>query len=590
MAEVLPKLGRDIALEVKILKYEMVDNAPDASGLAKGLEALKARVSLAKSGQHVEYLLQVRRDGSTWTLRRRFQQVSLMHESLRRHVASLPELPAKSVVRQFSSDYLESRKNALAAYLLAERRDVLNAAAAQDFFGLLEREPSLQMRSRCDPFLAAEVQEVTFGITSFVTDPSRGLLLLGASDCNWVSKLDTKITNIKLPWEPSAPELPSSQMTLWKELAPGSQSYQVQFCCRFGPALSSVALVKGDGACALCGLSDGSVGVQKLSAPGGVSRGATLPLLKHTAAVSALAVDEKERWLFSASKDNAVKVYDLVRRGAAFLRGFAGQQMVQCETHAPTPVTTMLFDEAQRRLFTGLQSGVIIVWDTSILPLKVMCSIPDTTQALSRITGMDYEAGSGTLFSSGKDMLGVWKLKSASSGSWGRSVGSISAQNVCTGVAWAASSRELLVSLATGAIVAFALADGTAGPSYSWQAHEDEITHMQWDDAQRCLITASKDKKLRIWHFFAPGRPEPSPIATAVISTAPSLLPARRGAASQMEGVPVRQTPTVSPPSATPSYSYPASHGPVTVPVAAPVAAPGCQGDDSEDDLTGWDR
>ncbi|CAE7941896.1 AMY1A [Symbiodinium necroappetens] len=94
----IPKIGRDLSLHVSILKYEVVESGQEAQGIAKGLEVLKARVSLAKTGQHVEYILQVSMNSSSpWTLRRRFNDVAIMHEALRRRVPSLPELPSKSV-------------------------------------------------------------------------------------------------------------------------------------------------------------------------------------------------------------------------------------------------------------------------------------------------------------------------------------------------------------------------------------------------------------------------------------------------------------------------------------------------------------
>lgn len=581
-SEEIFQIGRDLTLEVTVLKYEVVDTAPAATGLAAGIEALKARVSLAKSGQHVEYVLQVRMNGSSpWSLRRRFQQISTMHQSLRRRVASLPELPAKSVVRQFSPEYLESRKNAIAAYLkeLAARRDILNCLEAQDFFGMSERDPGLRTRSLREPFHAAEVQECNFGINSFVHDATRGLLLLGASDCNWVSRMDTKLTNIKLPWEPNAPDLPSSQMTLWKESTPGS--FQILFSCRFGPAISCVAMTKGEDSLCLCGLSDGAVGFQKLSAPPGASRGTTLPLLKHTAGVSALAVDEGDQWLFTASKDNSLKVYDLAK------------QYMLSETCSPTPSTVILFEEAHRRLFTGLQGGVVVVWDTTSLPLKLLCSIPDGSQSLSRVHALDYEASTGTLFSASKDALRIWCVKAASSGAWGRSKGTIPVMNPCTAVTWLGSSHELIAGFATGACVAFVL-DGQGGPSYAWQAHEDEITALHWDEAQRRLFSASKDKRLRIWHFPAPGR-ELNLLATAVISSAPHLTAPRNAAqSSQMRRPSGSGSFSAVPHGAAPGAGGAGSYAAGAVPPAT-VSGYSEQrgpppGEDSDDDLTGWDR
>ncbi|CAE7729868.1 LST8-1 [Symbiodinium microadriaticum] len=580
MAADIPKIGRDLSLHVSILKYEVVESGQEAQGIAKGLEVLKARVSLAKTGQHVEYILQVSMNSSSpWTLRRRFNDVAIMHEALRRRVPSLPELPSKSVVRQFSPEYLESRKNALAAYLqgLAHRRDILNCLEAQEFFGMCEHDKTLRQPSEREPKLVSEVQEAAYGITSFVYEASRGLLLLGAADCNWISRIDTKLTNIKLPWEPVAPDLPSSQMSLWKESPPNSKSYQLQFACRYSASISCVALVTGgeDGGCCLCGLSDGAVGFQKMSAPSGVSRGATLPLLKHTAAVSALAVDERVQWLFSASKDNALKVYDLVR------------QMMQCETQSPSPTTSMHFEEAQQRLFTGLQSGQIAVWDTSVLPLTLLCSVPDGSTAVSRVSGMDYEASTGTLFSASKELLGVWSVKSAQTGSWGRKIGTIPTANALTGVAWAPSSREILAGSATGAVVAFDV--DSCVPSYAWKAHEDEITQICWVDGHRRLLTAAKDRRLRIWDFPAPGR-EFSPFHSPTLSTAPSISAPGRRQSAQLRGSAAGTSSTVPPrqdPPTSTSQVPPAAHGYASQAAGARAPMPA---NDSDDDLTGWDR
>eukprot|EP00439_Symbiodinium_sp_Y106_P009365 s2382_g1.t1 len=123
MAAAIPKIGRDLSLHVSILKYEVVESGQEAQGIAKGLEVLKARVSLAKTGQHVEYILQVRmNDSSPWTLRRRFNDVAIMHEALRRRVPSLPELPSKSVVRQFTelSQLIEQSVTAMLVELWLE--------------------------------------------------------------------------------------------------------------------------------------------------------------------------------------------------------------------------------------------------------------------------------------------------------------------------------------------------------------------------------------------------------------------------------------------------------------------------------------
>eukprot|EP00931_Biecheleriopsis_adriatica_P054707 TRINITY_DN32221_c0_g1_i1.p1 TRINITY_DN32221_c0_g1~~TRINITY_DN32221_c0_g1_i1.p1 ORF type:complete len:621 (-),score=109.94 TRINITY_DN32221_c0_g1_i1:9-1820(-) len=598
------KLGRDVTINATVLRYDVVDSgdANDGSALAQGLDLLKARVSLSKSGQHVEYTLKVCLDqGQSWTLQRRFSQVAALHEALKRQLPSVPDLPAKTVVRQFSPEYLEFRKAALSSYLreLCQRRDALNCAETQLFLGLREHASRFRTLSGFDPVLVAEVREASYGITSFVYDALQGLLLLGASDCNWASRMDTKITNFKLPWEPVAPELPSSQMSLWRESSGGFR-FEMQFACRYSPSMACVALATGHdgrGGCCLCGLGDGSVGVQHLTAPSGVSRGTTLPLLRHTASVVALAVDETEHWLISASKDSAVKVYDLVR------------QMIQCEVQTPSPTTAMTYSQAQRRLFTGLQSGRVVVWDTSILPIQNLCTIPDSADvsALSRISSLDFDCNSAMLFSTCKDSIGVWAVKSSSTGNWGRRVGAVPTSNVPSAVAWAPSSKEILVGYGSGALVAFDVEKNV--PSYAWQAHQEEVTAMRWLDAQRRLLTVSKDKTLKIWDFPSLQR---EPLDEHAISQPTVSASANLAVPGRVRAPPKASTGYASEPceaSRSSSSSHPASRvvqpcqAPIPPPApvqagyserprvaGAPAGSPALRADDSDDDLAGWDR
>ncbi|CAE8596044.1 unnamed protein product, partial [Polarella glacialis] len=324
----------------------------------------------------------------------------------------------------------------------------------------------------------------------------------------------------------------------------------------------------------------------------GVGKGTTLPLLRHTAAVVALAFSATETWLFSASKDNALIVYDTKR------------QMIQCEVQTPAPTTCMSLCQAQRRLFTGLQSGRIVVWDISILPIHLMASIPDGAPdpSLSRINDLDYDASSGTLFSASQGTLGVWALKSTNTGCWGRKIGQLQSSNTPTCVAWAGSSREILAGYASGAVVAFDVDRNAA--SYALQAHQDEVTALLWLDGSRRLITASKDKTLKIWDFPSQNRVTRSEMEPSISVSPHMQMPGSRALAqssrSSGSGAP---TPSASPAPSVGRAGYPVS-APAPAGAQQPPVAPNqalqrpsqqkvssaLARDDSDDDLAGWDR
>jgi len=524
MAEV-QKLGRNISLTITVEQFDVVESQGAESGSQSNqvFKSLKARISLVQSGQHVVYTLRVIHEGKSWKLRKRFSEVAALHDIIHKRLSFIPDLPAKTVVRQFSPEYLESRKQALTAYfeVISKRRDVLNCTEVQNFLAMSENVAAFRQPSACEPIQAAEIHEAAFGISDFAFDAMNGLLLIGAADSSWTSRMDTKITNIKLPWEPTAPNLPMAQMSLWKQSATDLR-FDMHFTCRYTTLLSCVVLsnARDPGFC-LCGLHDGTVGFHAIRGEPGVrNAGATLPLLRHTAAIVALETDENEQWVFSASKDNAVIVYD------------AKRQMIQCEVVTPAPTTKMKYVSKQQRLFTALQTGRIVVWDTSSFPIQQLATIPEGVETGPRITAIDHDLASSTLFTASKEGFALWAVKTSNMGCWGRSIGQIRAvSHTPQCMTYAPSSREIFAGFNSGAVVVFDIEKGEA--SYAFQAHKEEVSSMLWLDAPRRLLTASKDRTVKIWDFPSlrntPLEDEAvfsQPIAQApAISTAPNMAP-----------------------------------------------------------------
>jgi len=204
----------------------------------------------------------------------------------------------------------------------------------------------------------------------------------------------------------------------------------------------------------------------------------------------ALAFDDADQWVISASKDNALKIYD------------TRKQMIHHELQTPALLTSMYYSQECKHLFTGLTSGRVVLWDLSVLPAHQLCTIPDSPDlvASSRITALDYDAKTSTLFTGSKDGFALWTVKSSNSVHWGRCVGQIKGiNNAPTAVAWINSSREILGSFSNGTVAIFDIDKGEA--TYVINAHKDEVTKILWLDAPRRLLTASKDKTLKIWDF-----------------------------------------------------------------------------------------
>ncbi|CAE7238061.1 unnamed protein product [Symbiodinium sp. KB8] len=122
-----------------------------------------------------------------------------------------------------------------------------------------------------------------------------------------------------------------------------------------------------DKATCLAGLSDGTIGILPMKAEmGSGSAGQVLPLVRHTAGVVAMALDETEQHLFSASSDKAIMVFDLRR------------QMIQCEVSAPSPPTHMIHcqDMACSAMRHSLFVALLVLLTASATVVEVESSLP----------------------------------------------------------------------------------------------------------------------------------------------------------------------------------------------------------------------
>jgi len=505
--------------------------------------------------------------------------------------------------------------------IICKKRDVLNNLEAQKFFGLTDRIPEFRQPSSAEPMQVAEVQESSFCIVDFAYDSEHGFLLIGASDDSWSSRLDPRLSNMKLPWgsSSSAPAA-VSQMTLWKQ-SPADLHFEVMFCSQYPAYISCVALsVPSDKGFCLCGLGDGSVGFHPVQSDSSFS-GNMLPLLKHTGPVMALAFDETDKMVISVSKDSAIMLYDTKRH------------MTQSEAHIPAAPVSVHYCQTSQRLFTGLVNGRVLIWDISHRHINKLATIPDSPDSvtLPSVLALDYEYSSATMFTGTREGFSLTVVKSSNVGCWGRVVGQCHGiTDPPTKLAWAKSSHEVLASFPNGAVCAFDVDKGTS--AYALSAHKSEVTQIKWLDAPRRLLTASKDKTLKIWDFpslqclsleeqplFASGPSSSVHVSTSDhakqdhLKRSQSSLPvgadpllghsfSNSGTTDPLAGGSRQSTSYTSPlPHASlPSNSLSSSLPKRTqsVPETAPTAKSNTFGgksslalqDDSDDDLCGWDK
>merc|ERR1719387_3497508 len=133
MAADTHKLGREVNCAIAIEKYDVITPQANAG-------PLKSRISLSKDGQYIEYTLRVTCEGKQWSVKKRFKEIASLHQVLKARYPNCPDLPAKTVLRNFDPQKIEQRVSLLRDYYaaLTKRRDILNCAEVWAFFSFPE--------------------------------------------------------------------------------------------------------------------------------------------------------------------------------------------------------------------------------------------------------------------------------------------------------------------------------------------------------------------------------------------------------------------------------------------------------------------
>lgn len=292
------------------------------------------------------------------------------------------------------------------------------------------------------------------------------------------------------------------------------------------------------------------------------------------------------------------------------------RHMIQCEAKTTAEPTVVKYCEEDKRLFTGLVNGRVIIWDTTGLPIQKMTELPDSagSTSLPAITALGYDQISATAIVGNKEGISFWVIKGSSDGCWGRIVGQVQGiTSPPTAVAWVSSSHEILATFPNGTVCVFDLDTGNA--SHVMIAHSAAVSEIIWIDAERRLLTASKDKTVRIWDFPGGRGMRSSAGRDSVVTSTTNILPEKKSnrkslSKSQSGGssLPWKRSSTAQASTAT-SQSSAVVGGdellflePKKPPIVeelppAPIRAVNqnakrspALATDSDDDLIGWDR
>eukprot|EP00921_Rhytidocystis_pertsovi_P015989 GHVQ01025287.1.p1 GENE.GHVQ01025287.1~~GHVQ01025287.1.p1 ORF type:complete len:996 (+),score=135.59 GHVQ01025287.1:514-3501(+) len=361
-----------------------------------------------------------------------------------------------------------------------------------------------------DPVRVATVEEVNFGITHFVYNQRQGILVTGSCDTSVTSRIDSYITNIRLPWEAETDPMPVSRITFWKA-SKHPHKFEAQWFQNLSSKLSALCYTS-EFPHIFAAIGHGDILGIPLTPRGSISSHGRLTLPTHNGTVTSIEYFAREHWLFSAGRDRKLKVYDTSR----------GRTLSETET--AYAVTSMKLDEKRHRLFVGWDVGSLCIYDVCAMPPRLIivlggtvgggplgslaAGVPATSRGVVyshtlAITSMDFDFENGILFTGSADRtVCIWNVQLLlSQTKQAKLLGRVEvAPKAITSVCWCPCSRYLLCGCKGGSVVAV---DATKGlVVYTFDTHTpSDVTHLQWIDNSRRLFTSGKDKTVKVWDF-----------------------------------------------------------------------------------------
>lgn len=153
---------------------------------------------------HTVYVISVIWDrNNSWTISRRFSEFSSLHDTLSGKIAGLPELPPKKMLFNLDPNFVNERRYALDKYIsqLVKIEPILVFPEVQSFLKLQEHGVYLSPLEATVPTCLLKFKDPQFGINAISFDEKEGVAVSISENANVVSRVDSFLMNIKMPWE-----------------------------------------------------------------------------------------------------------------------------------------------------------------------------------------------------------------------------------------------------------------------------------------------------------------------------------------------------------------------------------------------------
>ena len=425
-----------------------------------------------------------------WTLDRRFHDFAALHAILATKSQLLPPMPEKTWFKSFDPEFVEKRRVGLDGYLrkLVEIRVVLASMELRNFLDLSQHIGGLNEMVPSERII---LKDPKFGINTFVYDHPNGILFTCCEDSFVLSRLDSYIANVRMPWEEKGATVPIGALNVW--LRDSANDWSCVSSLYFDCQASFLAWdnVKQH---LFVGCETGAVLIYVVNLLD--ERNAKLvsfaEFKHHDNRITGIFFDASKQHLICASRDKTVSIYDV-----------AQMRLVSITQCGSAWISALYCDVSSKRLFLGNYANSILIYDLDVADGESLRLITTLEGHKGSIRSLWYDPASRYCFAGCFDWsIVMWDIgQPGKETTRSRQVAQMKTgpPSKCKAVIYCPSTRFIIGGYENGMIAVYD--SRTAELLHVIEAHTGDIVQLQWLDNFRILISGSRDCDIKFWLF-----------------------------------------------------------------------------------------
>lgn len=438
------------------------------------------------------YKVEITLNGAKWTIDKRFNEFHTLNESLKPSHGNLPSLPGKTLLPVKKLEDIDKRRDGLEKFMqgLTERLDVYANKTFVHFLDLDKHKPDLELNS------LEQVSKITHRLLGYrdihFTD-DRKFYFAALSDTSTISRIDSYLTNIPMPWDKNVKKdealLAVGGLEAWGRVKRGGDKFYYEklwlktlksqvICLHYSQKLQLIGV----------GCDSGELGLFLLDKEDPFKVDQLVLQKVHTSRIMKLYINHKEKVIYTIGEDKMLRVFDIDANAITGEVTVSGKKL-----------TEMVIDEKNKIAYVADRGGRINVVFLAANP-PMMKQVVHTTSEGS-IRGLAADFNSKRLYCTCYEDGYIHTFRMVDPSDPEGRIEKVMSVKGTPGprlIKLWEERNELVVGHQNGVISFYNFEINTNGPLYSEKKHEKNINAINIISKESMLITASGDKTIKV--------------------------------------------------------------------------------------------